>query len=163
MVRKRSVAERGALSALLKACRERGDPVARNVTAEPAADALAWDEYTGRGDPEQRFRLYRLCPCERCSGRGRGLDTDYDGLIARGKRCPDCRGEGRTLELVATCASPEAVGVTLVTLGREGEWAECPVGVLDTEDETGQKWLVSPWLPSARNVSDAARLMRAQR
>ena len=78
-------------------------------------------------------------------------------------RCPDCRGEGRTLELVATCATAEAVGVALVTLGREGEWSECPVGVLDQEGEKGQKWIVTPWLPSARNVSDAGRTLAKAR
>ena len=130
----------------------------RNVTADPSADALAWDDYTGRGDPEQRFRLYRLCHCERCNGIGK-----LNARHAAERRCTECRGEGRTLELVATCASAEAVGVTLVTLGREGEWSECPVGVLDTEGEKGQKWLVSPWLPSPRNVSDAGRLLRSRR
>ena len=77
------------------------------------------------------------------------------------KRCGDCRGEGRVRELVAECDTPEAVGVALVTLGREGEWAECPLGVLDTQGEVGKKWLVSPWLPSPRNVSDAGRVLRS--
>jgi len=141
----------------------------RNVTAEPPTDTLTWDEFSGRGDPKQRFRLYRLCECAECEGKGRGTypmqlarwEVEYG--VQTSERCPICRGEGRTLELVATCASAEAVGVTLVTLGREGEWSECPVGVLDTEGETGQKWLVSPWLPSPRNVSDAGRLLRSRR
>ena len=66
-------------------------------------------------------------------------------------------------ELVATAADPEAVGTALVTLGREGEWDECPVGLLDTEGEVGQKWLVRPWGPSARNVSDAGRTLAKSR
>lgn len=67
------------------------------------------------------------------------------------------------LDLVATCATPEAVGVALVTLGREGEWAECPVGCLDTMGEKGQRWIFKPWLPSPRNISDAARTLRQAR
>ena len=62
--------------------------------------------------------------------------------------------------MIATCATPEAVGVALVTLAREGEWENgCPFGLLDTQGETGHKWLISPWLPSARNVSDAGRTL----
>ena len=109
----------------------------------------------------ERFRLYRLCECAACGGSGKQL-----GRVPPGGRhdlapvrCPDCRGEGRTRDLIATCATPEAVGVALVTLGREGEWDECPIGILDTQGETGQKWLVRPWLPSARNVSDAGRTL----
>lgn len=108
-------------------------------------------------DPE-RFRLYRLCACPDCRGTGRALPLNPP----RG-RCKVCRGEGRTLDLVATCGNPEAVGVALVTLGREGEWKECPVGVLDTAGAKNEKWLVSPWLPSARNVSEAGRLLAKTR
>lgn len=108
----------------------------------------------GMKDPE-RYRLYRLCVCTECSGRGK--------VYPLSPRCTACRGEGRSLDLVATCGSPEAVGVALITLGREGEWQECPVGVLDSAGAKNQKWLVSPWLPSARNISDAGRLLRAQR
>jgi len=74
-------------------------------------------------------------------------------------RCSVCRGEGRTRELVATCGTPEALGVALVTLAREGEWEGCPVGILDTQGEKGEKWIVKPWLPSARNISDAGRTL----
>jgi hypothetical protein len=142
---------------------------ARHVTADAGAPAvieheestestplgLEWEEVSGRGDPAQRFRLYRLCEMVPLTGRPM--------LRVQRGRCSACRGEGRTLELVATCASPEAVGTALVTLGREGEWAECPVGVLDTEGESGEKWIVTPWLPSARNVSDAGRTLRGAR
>lgn len=62
-------------------------------------------------------------------------------------------------ELVATCGSPEALGVAIVTLGREHEFDECPIGILDTFGEKGEKWLVKPWTPSARNVTDAARTL----
>jgi len=106
----------------------------------------------------ERFHLYRLCDCTACEATGR--IPHPDGFSVGGTvKCPFCRGEGRTTELVATCATPEAVGVALVTLGREHEWDECPVGILDTEGETGEKWLVRPWLPSARNVSAAGRTL----
>jgi hypothetical protein len=80
--------------------------------------------------PEERYALYRLC------------------------------GDERNLQLVATCATPEAFGVAYITLGREGELDECPVGCLDRLPEEGQpKWIVRPWLPSARNLSDAGRTL----
>lgn len=118
-------------------------------------------------DPE-RFRLYRLCPCGECRGKGKVASAIVPGVgmaekVGETRKCKACRGEGRALELVATCGTPEAVGVALVTLGREGEWAECPVGVLDTAGQKNEKWVLSPWLPSARNISDAGRLLRAQR
>ena len=111
-------------------------------------------------DPE-RFALYRLCECAACSGVGKESFTEGDEQTQTFgiRKCSVCRGEGRTRDLVATCATPEALGVALVTLGREGEWDDCPVGVLDTQGETGKKWLVRPWLPSARNVSDAGRTL----
>ena len=116
--------------------------MSRNVTADP-----------------ERFRLYRLCDCTTCQGRGKVEWATPAGGSYPPTRCPDCRGEGRTRDLIATCATPEAVGVALVTLGREGEWEECPVGLLDTQGERGEKWIVRPWLPSARNVSDAGRTL----
>lgn len=103
---------------------------------------------------EERFALYRLCECTSCGGTGR----DINGMI-RAPRCDDCRGEGRERQLLATAATAEAVGVALVTLAREGEFDECPIGVLDTQGETGKKWLIRPWLPSARNISDAGRTL----
>lgn len=104
-------------------------------------------------DSAERFRLFRLCDCTTCGGRGRNPENDYRD------RCPECRGEGRVRQEVATCATPEAVGVAIVTLAREGEFEECPLGLLDYEGEVGLKWLVRPWLPSARNVSDAGRTL----
>jgi DnaJ-class molecular chaperone len=140
---------------------------------------------TPDANPE-RYRLFRLCDCPTCEGRGKGLP----GTSARGpERCEDCRGEGRVRQEIATCATPEAVGVALVTLAREGEWSECPLGLLDSEPPcetcggTGEDmnwlegvmvrchkckgsgikltgtWLITPWLPSARNVTDAARTL----
>lgn len=114
-------------------------------------------------DSPERFAIYRLCDCTTCGAKG----TVPEAVRVNGrwvdKRCEDCRGEGRTRDLVATCATPEAVGVALVTLGREGEWEGCPVGLLDSEGEEGERWLVRPWLPSARNVSQAGRTLAAQR
>ena len=133
----------------------RAEIAGRNVTAgEPA-------------DPE-RYALYRLCECPSCAGTGKQAEAIAysDGLCdpnaePRGReRCPDCRGEGRTRDLIATCGTPEALGVAIVTLAREGEWEGCPIGILDTLGEPGEKWLVRPWLPSARNVSEAGRVLR---
>ena len=97
---------------------------------------LLWDDVAPRC-PEERFRLYRLCPG----------DTEP--------------------ELIATCGTPEAVGVALVTLGREGQWdplsGDCAVGILDTEGETGRKWIIRPWLASPKNMSDAGRVLRTGR
>ena len=107
---------------------------------------------------DERFALYRLCECAACGGTGKISDYPVAQTLQT-IRCQDCRGEGRTRDLVATCDTAEALGVALVTLGREGEWDECPVGVLDTQGETGKKWLVKPWLPSARNISDAGRTL----
>ena len=71
-----------------------------------------------------------------------------------------CEGE---LQLIATVGTPQAAGLALVELGREGEWEECPVGLLDREGEIGRKWIFRPWLPSPRNVSDAGRTLRTAR
>ena len=126
----------------------------RYVTAPEISRSEAdWDHISGRHEPKQRLRIYRLCPCELCEASGK-VDE---------QRCPDCRGEGRGLDLIATCGTPEAVGAALVELGREGEFDHCPVGLLDLEGESGRKWLISPWLPSARNISDAGRTLAGAR
>ena len=120
----------------------------RNVTAEAV-------------DPAERFALYRLCDCTTCEGTGKVQDAFPAGTVPR---CQDCRGEGRTRDLLATCASPEAFGVALYTLALEGEIDGCPIGWLDRipdmqETVEPKAWLVRPWLPSARNVSDAGRTL----
>lgn len=123
---------------------------------------VSWEEHagedprTGEQDPEQRFKLYRLCDCQTC---------DATGWLATSKkrtRCADCRGEGRVRELVATC-NEDSLGQTIIKLGQEGNWADCPFGLLDTMGEVNQKWLVRPWLPSARNLSDAGRQLSKTR
>jgi hypothetical protein len=61
---------------------------------------------------------------------------------------------------IASATDPQSLGVALITLAREGTWGNgCPLGLLDREGETGQKWLILPWQPSPRNVSDAARVL----
>jgi len=100
------------------------------------------------------FGLYRLCECATCGGGGKIPTGSGEGV-----KCYRCRGEGRERQEVAECETAEAVGVALVTLAREGEFVDCPFGLLDREGEKGQKWLVLPWLPSARNVRDAARTL----
>jgi hypothetical protein len=143
----------------------------RYVTGRP-------EDFDDEPNPE-RFRLFRLCDCPTCEGKGK---DPMPGPFAP-PRCADCRGEGRVRQEIATCASPEAVGVAIVTLAREGEWDECPFGLLDSAPEcdtcggsgeippdfcktckgSGVKptgtWLIRPWLPSARNVTDAARTL----
>lgn len=53
------------------------------------------------------------------------------------------------LGLVATTDSEEGVGVTICTLGREGEFDMCSVGILDAAGEDGTydkgQWIVNPW------------------
>ena len=122
----------------------------RNVTAEER-------------DGEGRFVLYSLCLCAACAGSGKKLYDDLQNGLLTERRCEDCRGEGRTRREIASATDEQSLGVALVTLAREGEWDDgCPLGLLDREGETGLKWLVSPWLPSARNVTDAAKLLRSQ-
>ena len=115
-------------------------------------------------DPgELRYRLYRLCECIACDGIGKINEKSGDFGI-KVSRCAECRGEGRQRELVATATDPESLGVAVVTLAREGDFEECPIGILDTQPEPGgKKWLVKPWLPSARNVSDAGRTLQQAR
>lgn len=120
---------------------------------------------TGRPDADTaRFRLYRLCKCAACFGIGKvSTETESQDEVTFGIiRCPDCRGEGRTLQVVASATDAESIGVALVTLSQEGEWDECPLGLYDGEADPGGKWLIRPWLPSPRNVTDAAKLLRSQ-
>lgn len=59
--------------------------------------------------------------------------------------------DGGRPELVATCRTKGSIGVTLVTLGVEGEFLNYCVGLLDGRDhkdangEWVGKWLILPW------------------
>jgi hypothetical protein len=123
------------------------------MTGRHVTDAL------GAGNPE-RFRLFRLCDCPTCEGKGKeDRGTHLFPLIVK---CSDCRGEGRVRQELATCASPEAVGVAIVTLAREGEWEGCQFGLLDSEageESAVGKWLVRPWPETARTITAAARTL----
>ena len=132
----------------------------RNAEPQLVSEA-AYDSMTGAGDPQERFRVYRLCECETCEGTGHELDPGRGESAT--KRCSECRGEGKVKQLVATAGNAEGVGTAIIQNAREGAFAECPIGILDTEGETHQKWLVSPWLPSARNISDAGRTLAQAR
>lgn len=79
---------------------------------------LDWEEVSGRNDPRQRFRIYRL------------HSTDDDPY------------------LLATCESEQAVGVTICEIAREGQLQDAAVGILDTMGEKGQRWLVNPYAPA---------------
>ena len=60
--------------------------------------------------------------------------------------------DGGAPELVATCRTQGSVGVTLCTLGAEGEFLDYCVGVLDGRDHKNAKgewigkWLILPWV-----------------
>jgi len=115
-------------------------------------------------EEDDRFRLYSLCPCENCGGTGKsGPGEHVNGTWKPAPRCKECRGEGRSLSLIATATSKEAVGVALVTLAEEGEWdGDCPFGLMDRPAGEKGRWLLKPWQASTRNVTDAAKLLRAQ-
>lgn len=79
---------------------------------------LDWDEVTGRGDPRHRFRIYRVHSTD-----------EYPHLLG-------------------TCETEEAVGVAICTMAREGQLQDAAVGILDTQGERGQRWLVNPYAPA---------------
>lgn len=79
---------------------------------------LSWEEMSGRGDPKQRFRIYRLHATD---------ESPY---------------------LLGTCETEEDVGVSICTMAREGQLMDAAVGVLDTAGERGQRWLVNPYAPA---------------
>lgn len=99
-------------------------------------ELLDWEEISGRNDPRQRFRIYRLHP----------RDTDP--------------------ELVVTCGDEAALGRSLAELAREGEFVDHAIGIIEVvwdEDEekvVGSHWLVKPWLPGPATVPEAGRILR---
>lgn len=122
------------------------------------AFSLDWEDISGHGKPEERYRIYRLTECPNCNGTGKSRKVKAKGL-----RCSDCRGEGNVRELVATCETPGDVGEAIVRLGREGEFKDSPIGLLDTMGDLNQKWIVKPWQPSPRQISDAGRVLARSR
>lgn len=106
---------------------------------------------------DARFSLYRLCECPECGGQGKHQQPKP--LPPLWVKCEECRGEGRIRQEVASCDTPEAVGVALVTCAREGEWEGCQFGLLDREGEEGKRWLVLPWPETARTVRAAAQTL----
>lgn len=111
---------------------------------------------------EDRYRIYTLCLCDGCGGRGKAASVEPGNQNIE-VRCKECRGEGRRLTLVATAADPESVGVALVTLAAEGEFESCPIGLMDRPEGQTGKWLILPYGPSARNISDAGRVLASAR
>lgn len=81
-------------------------------------ELLDWEEVSGRNDPRQRYRIYRLHA------------TDLDPY------------------LLATCKDEKAVGVAICEIAREGQLQDAAVGILDTMGEKGQRWLVNPYAPA---------------
>lgn len=68
--------------------------------------------------------------------------------------------DGGAPELIATCRTKGSVGVTLCTLGAEGEFLDYCVGVLDGmdhKDSAGEwigKWLILPWQEDKHEIWD---------
>lgn len=120
-------------------------------------------------EEDDRYRLYSLCSCEKCGGSGKDYGSPTVHVSGAPKataptRCKDCRGEGRTLSLIATATSKEAVGVALITLAEEGEWeGDCPLGLMDRPAGEKGRWLIKPWQASPRNISDAGRTLAKAR
>lgn len=51
------------------------------------------------------------------------------------------------LRCIAAAATPEALGVALVTMGLEGEFDGFLVGVMDRPGDEPGTWIVKPWCP----------------
>ena len=81
-------------------------------------ELLDWDEVSGRSDPRQRYRIYRLHSTD---------DSPY---------------------LLATCETEADAGVAICKMAREGQLMDAAVGILDTMGERGQRWLVNPYAPA---------------
>lgn len=68
--------------------------------------------------------------------------------------------DGGAPELIATCRTRGSVGVTLCTLGAEGEFLDYCVGVLDgrhRKNNNGEwvgKWLILPWQEKPKENED---------
>lgn len=92
---------------------------------------ISWEEYSGRGDPRERWRIYRV------------RDGGDPELVAT-TDCPEGVG-------VAVC--------TLGSEG-EFDDAACGIldALVDPEKVTGS-WVLAPWCASPRELSVAGRLL----
>lgn len=79
---------------------------------------LDWEEVSGRTDPRQRYRIYRVHATD-----------EYPHLLA-------------------TVENEQAVGTAICEMAREGQLMDAAVGILDTQGERGQRWLVNPYAPA---------------
>lgn len=80
---------------------------------------------------------------------GRKQDRRYDEYVPRGdgpERYRIYRLRAGDLQLIATTASAQGVGLALVTLHEEGEFSggDDSIGVLDTANDPGN-WIVHPF------------------
>lgn len=91
---------------------------------------LAWDDFTGRGDERQRWRIYRV------------LDSGEPELLATTD----------SAEGVGVCI------VTLGAEG-EFDDAACGVLDSMPEGKTTGTWVLKPWCASPKVVSAAARVL----
>ncbi len=80
------------------------------------SEEISWEDVSGRDDPKQRYRLYRLSATD-----------EYPYLLG-------------------TCETEADVGMAVITMGREGQLADSSLGILDTMGEKGLKWLVNPFV-----------------
>ena len=117
--------------------RKRGHTiVCEHVSGKHGAAAY---RYTWLDAPPQK-------PAERGNGQLR-LSTDEVAPRIQSERYRIFRvRNGGPPEIVATVGTPEAIGVALLTLGREGEFEDYCVGVQDVFAEKGKQWVIRPWV-----------------
>lgn len=87
------------------------------------SEEVSWEDVSGRDDPKQRYRLYRLSATD-----------EYPYLLG-------------------TCETEADVGVAVITMGREGQLRDSTLGILDTAGEKGKRWVLNPFLPVGGVVS----------
>lgn len=80
---------------------------------------------------------------------GRKQDRRYDDYVPRGEgpeRYRLYRLRAGDLQLLATTGTSQGIGLALVTLHEEGEFAggDDSIGILDTATDPGH-WITNPW------------------